>query len=58
MEIPTAGKGEFYVENLPAGRHRARVALDGKPCEFDLVIPETTEALVSLDEVFTCSIAP
>ncbi len=58
MEIPTAGKGDFYAENLSAGRHRARVVIDGKPCEFDLVVPETAEALVSLDEVFTCSIAP
>jgi outer membrane usher protein len=55
IEIPTAGGGDFYLENLPAGRHRARVVIEGKPCEFDLVVPESADALVPLGDVFTCA---
>lgn len=57
FEFTTAGGGDFYVENVPAGRHRARVAIEGKPCEFELVFPESTEMLVPLGDVFTCALA-
>jgi len=57
IEIPTARNGEFYAENLPAGRHRARVDLSGTPCAFTLVVPASDESSVALGDVMTCDAA-
>lgn len=57
VEIPTAKDGEFYVENLPAGQHRARVEILGVRCEFTLEVPPSDESFVSLGEVMTCDVA-
>lgn len=57
IEIPTARNGEFYVENLPAGKHRARVNILRTPCEFTLEVPPSDESFLSLGEVMTCDVA-
>jgi hypothetical protein len=57
LEIQTAKNGEFYVENLPVGRHRARVELLGIPCTFTLDVPASDEIAVSLGELMTCDAA-
>lgn len=43
--------GEFYAENVPAGKYPAKVFYDGKGCIFDIIIPETDEIWVDLGEV-------
>jgi outer membrane usher protein FimD/PapC len=57
IEIPTARNGEFYAENLPAGRFRARVDIHGIPCNFTLEIPASDEPSVALGDVMTCDAA-
>jgi hypothetical protein len=54
IEIPTARNGEFYAENLPAGRFRARVDIHGVACNFILEIPRSEESIVPLGDVMTC----
>jgi outer membrane usher protein len=48
---PVGGTGEFYFENLPAGRLDA-VVQDGQgTCAFGLDVPDTAEALLDLGEI-------
>lgn len=54
FEVASAREGAFYVENLPAGRHRAEVELRGRRCEFTLVVPQTPATEIVLGEVDTC----
>jgi outer membrane usher protein len=58
VEIPTAKNGEFYAENLPAGRTRGRVTIGQRACEFDLDVPASSETAVNLGEIGTCDVAP
>lgn len=53
--IPVGRGGEFYLENLPPGRYRATVPVNGKRCEFELVIPASSETFVDLGEQ-TCEL--
>jgi outer membrane usher protein FimD/PapC len=57
IEIPTAKNGDFYAENLPVGRHAARVEINGFPCAFTLEIPASDSSFVSLGDVMTCDAA-
>lgn len=43
--------GVFYVENLPPGKHPAQIRFKGKPCAFDLVIPDSEDMFVDLGRV-------
>ncbi len=45
--------GEFYIENIPLGKHPATVIYKGKECIFDIIIPDTDEIMVDLGEI-TC----
>jgi len=47
----TGHGGEFYIENLKAGKYAATVMVQGKPCPFDLVIPELDETFVELGDI-------
>jgi outer membrane usher protein len=47
--------GEFYLENIPAGKFPARLFFKEKECNFYLNIPESKEIMVDLGEV-TCEI--
>ncbi len=44
--------GEFYIENLKAGRFAARVLLaGGRHCDFELTVPESTEIIVPMGDI-------
>jgi outer membrane usher protein len=43
--------GEFYLENIPPGKYKARVFSEERECEFELIIPESDETLVDLGEI-------
>ncbi len=47
-ESPVGGEGEFYFENLPAGRHTATVTWGGGACAFSMLVPAATDAVVTL----------
>jgi outer membrane usher protein FimD/PapC len=55
--FPTGKNGEFYLENLKAGIHRARFDVEGRRCEFDLSVPESSEMLIELGELNVCELA-
>lgn len=57
FEVPTGRNGDFYLENLPAGRHPATVEIRGRRCEFSFDVPTSSETQVSLGEVVTCNVA-
>jgi outer membrane usher protein len=43
--------GEFYLENLPPGRHPAKSVYEGDECGFDIIIPESTEMFLDLGDI-------
>jgi outer membrane usher protein len=45
--------GEFYLENIPRGRHAAKIIQKGKDCIFDIIIPDSEEMLVDVGKI-TC----
>ncbi|MGD9765288.1 MAG: fimbria/pilus outer membrane usher protein [Candidatus Binatia bacterium] len=45
---PIGKGGEFYLQNLPPGRHRAVIAHGDVGCEFFLNVPDVPEPFVSL----------
>jgi len=45
--------GEFYLENIPAGKYKALIRFAQGDCAFDLVAPASTEMLLNLGTV-TC----
>ena len=47
--------GEFYLENVPPGRYKARVFRDDLSCNFTLEIPESDESIIDLGET-TCKV--
>lgn len=43
--------GEFYIENVPSGRHAGKgVSLPGE-CKFDIMIPESEDPWLNIGEV-------
>jgi outer membrane usher protein len=46
---PLGKRGQFYLQNVPAGRHTARVRYDGGECDFILEIPEKDAPFVGLE---------
>ena len=57
IEMPTGKGGEFYAENLPAGRSPATVQIQGSRCEFTIEVPRTDETAVVLGDIMTCHVA-
>lgn len=53
----TGAGGEFYIENLPAGRHPGRAKAAGRPCRFVLDVPATKEFIAEIPLV-VCEAAP
>jgi outer membrane usher protein len=43
--------GEFYMENLPAGKYYGKILLEEKTWGFEVVIPESEEMLVDLGDI-------
>lgn len=53
FEMPVGRGGEFYVENLPAGRYRSR--LEGAtPCDFAFDVPDSPDPFVRLELAVPC----
>ncbi|HEY0721013.1 MAG TPA: fimbria/pilus outer membrane usher protein, partial [Gammaproteobacteria bacterium] len=50
-EVIVGKRGEFYLENLPAGRYPARLFNKENSCSFALVIPDSDDAMVDMGEV-------
>jgi outer membrane usher protein len=55
LESPLGNSGEFYFENLPAGRHQASVTHDGRSCAFMLDVPRSNETALNLGTI-TCTV--
>jgi outer membrane usher protein len=47
--------GEFYIENVPRGKHPAQVTYKSRICNFELTIPESEDIWIDIGEV-TCSL--
>ncbi|MEF9438009.1 MAG: fimbria/pilus outer membrane usher protein [Candidatus Mariimomonas ferrooxydans] len=45
--------GEFYLENIPSGKHPAKILYRGKECKFDIIIPDSEEIMMDLGKL-TC----
>ena len=43
--------GEFYLENVPPGRHSARTVYKGDEFSFDIIIPESSEMFLLLGDI-------
>jgi outer membrane usher protein len=43
--------GEFYLENIPAGRFPARLFMKERECRFELTIPQSDETMVNMGGV-------
>ena len=56
IEVPVGRGGEFYVENVPAGRYAARVIAGGQPCTFTITIPDTDEPFIRLAPIVACPV--
>jgi outer membrane usher protein len=48
FESPIGRQGEFYLENLPAGRYSAKVEHKEGSCTFTLDIPESDQSEIKL----------
>jgi outer membrane usher protein len=48
---PIGSGGEFYLENVPAGRHPAKVEYRGGVCRFVLVVPPSAESFLNVGAV-------
>lgn len=55
--FPLGKDGEFYLENLKAGRNHARFDFEGRRCDFDLAVPDSAEMLIELGELHVCEFA-
>lgn len=53
VAFPTGKGGEFYVEDLAAGKYAASVEREGKRCRFDMRVPASNDMIVDLGRV-TC----
>ncbi len=51
MEGLVGTEGEFYLENIPSGKHMAELVYRGKKCEFNMIIPDSEEMLIDLGEI-------
>ena len=51
MEGLVGTEGEFYLENIPSGKHMAELVYKGNKCEFNMIIPESEEMLIDLGEI-------
>jgi len=48
LTFVTDGKGEFYLENIPAGSHRGTVRRTGKSYYITITIPRSGDTIVNL----------
>lgn len=43
--------GQFYFENLPVGRHAAKLEYAEGQCEFELTVPSSTTPFLNLGTI-------
>lgn len=43
--------GEFYIENVPPGRHPAKIIYKEKECVFDIITPESEDIWVDMGKI-------
>ena len=48
LESPLGAQGEFYLENLPIGRHTATVESQQGSCSLLLEVPDSEKPFVNL----------
>jgi outer membrane usher protein len=48
LESPIGRQGEFYLENVPPGNHRAVIGYKDSSCEFPVAMPDSAEPVVNL----------
>lgn len=48
---PLITDGEFYLENIPAGKHAASIKKQELRCDFTLDIPESAESSINLGKI-------
>ncbi len=48
FESPIGSQGQFYLENVPPGRHHALIVFNGQPCRFTLDVPVKKGPMVDL----------
>ena len=53
MEVIVGKAGEFYLENIPAGRFPATLFRQDSACSYHMIFPESNEIMVYMDEA-TC----
>jgi outer membrane usher protein len=51
IEAVVGKRGEFYLENIPAGTYAARLFENGRACDFSMTIPASKDAMVDMGEV-------
>lgn len=60
LQVPLASRtleglvgrgGEFYLENIPPGQHRASVQHQGRECSIELDVPANDEMLIDLGKL-------
>lgn len=54
---PIAGDGAFWLEDVPAGSHAARVYFQGEVCELPLAVPGAGDGVVLVGEL-ACTARP
>jgi outer membrane usher protein len=48
FESPIGAQGEFYLENVPPGRHPAVILFKGQPCQFTIEIPASASPVLQV----------
>jgi outer membrane usher protein len=51
FESPIGRHGEFYLENVPPGRHRAVVNHEDRLCEFEMDLPSSEEVEIKVGDL-------
>jgi len=51
IESVVGTNGEFYLENMPSGKFKAKAFSQDKTCNFDMIIPKTDEIIINLGEI-------
>lgn len=57
IAFPTGKNGDLYLENIPPGKYAASVLIEKTMCKFTVVIPESKESFIKLNELMTCDVA-
>lgn len=48
---PLVKGGEFYLENIPPGVHKAVIRKDDLECSFDMEVPQSRDPVAGLGTV-------